>query len=51
MTNNQKAECKHRFKHIIILEKSMNKDNKEKYEWIIHECIKCHKRSDGVKLE
>jgi hypothetical protein len=51
MTNKQKAECKHKFKHIITRERSMNKDNKEKYEWIIHECIKCHKRSDGVKLE
>ena len=47
----KEKKCKHKFKHIVILEESMNKENKKKYEWVIHECIKCHKKSDGVKLE
>lgn len=43
--------CNHKFRHITILSRSMVKTNMEKYEWVVHECVKCHKRSDGAKLE
>jgi len=46
-----KTNCKHKFRHIIVIGNSMDKTDKEKYEWICHECTKCHKRAIGGPLE
>lgn len=47
----KKKICKHKLKHIVIKARSMDESTEQVYEWVIHECIKCHKRSDELRLE
>jgi len=50
-TIKKQKKCKHKFIHKIVHGRSMNKENKNEYDFLQHYCIKCKKVTNGEKIE